>query len=175
MRFHLGWGDALEDAAAAWTAAPATAERSDLDRGGLVREAYRVRIPAAAHGAARREMVALRWFPQSLLRSAVADDAVTVLQRVRIGPISVDAPVRIVELYADDHRAAIAVVTLAGHPERGVERYELVRNADGSGTLTVDKAWALVDPLARLVAPFAQWFQAYATRRSLRRFRRLRR
>ena len=177
MRFHLGWGESLADAAEVWVTAPASAEAADLDRvdTGLSRERYRVAIPARAHASARRELLALRWFPQSLLRAAVADDAVTVLQRVRIGPISFDAPVRIVELYADDDRARITVVTLTGHPERGVERYELRRERDGSATLGVDKAWALADPLARLGAPFATWFQAHATRRSLRRFRRLRR
>lgn len=174
MRFHLGWGSDLAQAAADASGLAPTARRSEL-RGpsnGLRRERHRVELPAAAFEDARRELVALRWFPPSFLRTATAPDGTTVMQRCRIGPVSVDAPVRITERVEEARRVAIGVVTLAGHPERGVERYELVLDpALGRTTLTIEKAWELRDPLARLAWPFATWLQALATRRSLRRFR----
>lgn len=174
MRFHLGWGSDLERAAAAATNLEPTARAAEL-RGasnGLRRERHRVELPAVAFEDARRELLALRWFPPSFLRTAMAPDGRTVMQRCRIGPISVDAPVRMAERVEEDHRVAIGVVTLDGHPERGVERYELVLDqALGRATLTIEKAWELRDPLARRAWPFATWLQAHATRRSLARFR----
>lgn len=169
MRFHLGWGDLRADAND-WTSAAETAAAGELfgatnklSRGRSMREVSATYFPAV-----RAAIAAFRWFPPSFLRASTAADGVTVLQRCRLGPASVDAPVRVVERIDEPHRVSITVVTLRGHPERGVERYAVVVDpALGRATLTIDKAWELADPIARTAAPFATWLQAYATRRSL--------
>ena len=174
MRFHLGWGGDLRAAADGASQRPPTARGSELSgsSNGLQRERRVVEIDGDAWAAARDELLAFRWFPRELLRAEVAADGETVMQRVRLGPVSVDAPVRIVEREETERRVALTVVTVTGHPERGVERYQLVLDpALHRLTLTVEKAWTLADPLARLARPFATWLQAHATRRSLRRFR----
>ncbi len=173
MKLHLGAG--LPSNHARWQEVDATATLAELHgaSSGLRRERHVVEVDGRAFERARLELLAFRWFPPQFLAASVCSDGVTVVQRCRLGPmVRVDAPVRVVECVDEPHRVALAVVTLRGHPERGVERYELV--LDGvldRATLTVDKAWALADPLARLVAPFSTWLQGYATRRSLRHFR----
>lgn len=173
MRLHLGWGGDMTSAARSATRRRATARGAELHgtSNGLRWERHVVELPGDAFVAARAEILAFRWFPRTLIRTAVADDGETVLQRCRIGPISVDAPVRVAERVEEQHRLALTVVTVEGHPERGAERYELVLDpAIDRVTLCVEKAWTLSDPLARLGAPVATWLQAHATRRSLRRF-----
>lgn len=173
VSLHLGWGAPLRRDCAEWSEAEATAGAHEL-RGtnGLRHERSRVTLPGAEFARAREELLAFRWFPQRFIRAAACEDGATVLQRCRIGPLTVDAPVRVVECADEPRRVALVVVTLRGHPERGVERYELVHDAAlDRATLTVEKAWALDDPLARAARPFAAWLQAYATRVSLRRFR----
>jgi uncharacterized protein (UPF0548 family) len=174
MRIRAGWGGDLARAAREAECRLSTARIAELrgSSNGLRRERHVVELDGSAYDTARRELLAFRWFPPGLLRTAVAPDGVTVMQRCRIGPISVDAPIRVVERVEEEHRVAIAVVTVDGHPERGVERYELVLDpALDRVTLAIDKAWSLADPLARLAAPFASWLQAHATGASLRRFR----
>lgn len=171
MRIHLGWGDLFADAES-WVDVPASARPAELHgpANGLRRERYRVELPAAAHAAARTRLHELRWFPPGLLRAALASDGRTVLQRCRFAPhLTVDAPVRVAEWIEEPHRLAVTLVTLSGHPERGVERYELVLDpALGRASLVVDKAWELAEPAVRLARPFATWLQAHATRASLR-------
>jgi uncharacterized protein (UPF0548 family) len=173
MKLRIGWGD-LTSAAARAVDLPATATGSELrgSSNGLRRERHRAELHGAAFPEAARELLAFRWFPQGFLRAEVGPDGRSIMQRCRIGPVTVDAPVRVVERVEEPRRVAVTVVTLAGHPERGVERYELVHDsALARATLTVTKAWELADPLARLAGPFSTWLQAYATRVSLRRFR----
>ena len=137
------------------------------------RERHTVELDGRDFAQAREELLAFRWFPQGVIRPTICADGVTVVQRFRIGPFAcIDAPVRVVERIEEPSRVAIAVVTVRGHPERGVERYELVLDpALDRVTLAIEKAWELVDPLARLGAPLATWLQGHATRLSLRRFR----
>lgn len=172
MRFHLG-ARRLDDCTI-HARADATAVLSELHRGnaGLRREQHTVELDGRDFARAREELLTFRWFPQRVIQPTICADGVTVVQRLRIGPFaSIDAPVRVVERVEEPSHVAIAVVTVRGHPERGVERYELVLDpALDRATLTIEKAWELADPLARLGAPFATWLQGHATRLSLRRF-----
>lgn len=170
MRLSVGWGRQLAEDAERWTRVPATARLGDLhgSSNGLRPARHRAQIDASGHDRARAALLAFEWFPPRFLRQVVASDGVTVLQRCRLGPLSVDAPVRIAEHVVEPMRVSIALVTVQGHPERGVERYELVLDAAlGAATLTVEKAWDLADPLARAAAPFSTWLQAHATRASI--------
>lgn len=176
MRIHASWGRMARDAAPL-VGLPATARASELagSSNGLTRARSSLDLPGSGYDAVRSAIAELRWFPDDFLRAVMAPDGVTVLQRCRVAPfVCIDAPVRIVDRVDEPHRVAVTVVTVAGHPERGVERYSATRDpALDRVTVTVEKAWVLADRLARLAGPFSNWFQGHATRRSLARFRRL--
>jgi len=57
---------------------------------------------------------------------------VRAVLRARVGPVPVRAPVEVVVVTAEPDRVGFAYGTLAGHPERGEERFEVVLHADGS-------------------------------------------
>ncbi|MGH2429543.1 MAG: DUF1990 family protein [Candidatus Limnocylindria bacterium] len=187
MRFAFGIGSPPASDCGRWRDADVTAFLAELrsNGGGLIRSRLEVELegrsaiePQERFARARMEVLAVRWFPPRLVEAFACGGespgvGTTILQRCRIGPwLSVDAPLRVVEVVDERWRVAIACATLDGHPERGVERYELVYDpALHRSTLTVEKAWALADPLARVAGPFSRWFQSYATRASLRRFR----
>ncbi len=52
--------------------------------------------------------------------------------RMRVGPVPVRAPVEVVVVTAEPDRVGFAYGTLAGHPERGEERFEVALRADGA-------------------------------------------
>ena len=57
---------------------------------------------------------------------------VRALLRMRVGPVPVRAPVEVVVVTVEPDRVGFAYGTLAGHPERGEEAFEVVLRADGS-------------------------------------------
>jgi len=56
---------------------------------------------------------------------------VRAVLRMRVGPIPVRAPVEVVVVTVEPDRVGFAYGTLAGHPERGEERFEAALRADG--------------------------------------------
>lgn len=53
------------------------------------------------------------------------------LLRIRLGPVWIEAPVRIVEIVQEPDRRGFAYGTLSGHPESGEERFLVHRLPDG--------------------------------------------
>lgn len=183
LRLHVGPADPRR-CCAEWADALSTATLADLRAAGdrLHRERRETDVGTSADASAeerfasaRRELLAGRLFPRWFAAAAAcrlpltADT--TVVQHVVVGPfLRIDVPVRVVELVDQPDRLAIAFATLHGHPERGVERYELRR--DGARvSLTVDKAWTLAAWWVRPGTPLAWLVQRVATGLSLRRFR----
>ena len=184
VRLHIGSAPADASGCAEWDRTEATAVAGDLERPRAARLRpghHRARLcgpgpsAAATFGAVRAELLAARFFPSWFATTAVCGAAMrigcTVIQRLHAGPLlTIDAPVRVVDLVDEPERVAVTLVTVAGHPERGVERYEL--RADERGlVLSVTKAWTLPNPILRLGWPAADVVQRYATRLSLRHFR----
>ncbi len=185
MKLHRGRGPDVRASCADWIGTRATATPADLDGedDGLRRERHttvitgpRASSAADRFAAARAELLACRFFPDWFATIVVCGEGqlvvgATVLQRLQIGPVlSIDAPVRVVELVDQPQRVAITLVTVHGHPERGVERYDL-RIVGDRTSLTVVKAWELADWFLRLGFPAALVVQRFATRLSLHRFR----
>jgi uncharacterized protein (UPF0548 family) len=57
---------------------------------------------------------------------------VRAVLRMRVGPVPVRAPVEVVVVTAEADHVGFAYGTLAGHPERGEERFEVALRADGA-------------------------------------------
>lgn len=55
-----------------------------------------------------------------------------VVLTMRVGPVPVRAPVEVVVVTVEPDRVGFAYGTLAGHPERGEERFEVALRDDGA-------------------------------------------
>jgi uncharacterized protein (UPF0548 family) len=91
----------------------------------------------------------------------------TLLVSIRIGPLTVVAPCRIVYVTDESDRFGFAYGTLPGHPERGEESFHVRREADGRVLFEITAFSRPADALARLGAPLARALQVRTTRRYL--------
>jgi uncharacterized protein (UPF0548 family) len=57
---------------------------------------------------------------------------VRAVLRMRVGPVPVRAPVEVVVVTVEPDRVGFAYGTLAGHPESGEERFEVLLQDDGT-------------------------------------------
>ena len=116
------------------------------------------------------------WVPQRALgalvhpHDAVLEEGATILVELRLGPVSVVVPDRIVTLVDEPRRFGFAYGTLPGHAETGEESFLVERADDEAGTVTatvtVDAAmgtWA-----ARLATPAVVTIQRVAVDRYLK-------
>lgn len=163
---------------ARWKAAPQT-DSGPLDVGRGERHHAEITFDgdAARFDRALDRVMRYAIFPPSWLLPTVCSDdgrlapGVTVVQRVFMGPIGVWSGVRIMEVFdeatAQERRAGFSCGTLLGHPERGVERFTLVRSGD-SITFSLDSRSELAAFYARLGQPFARFFQHRAVDAAMR-------
>ena len=91
----------------------------------------------------------------------------TVLVVLRVGPVRLLVPDRIVAVVNEPDRFGFAYGTLPGHPERGEEAFLVERHADGRTTATIrvtaEGDWLI----ARLGAPVVRRLQRVALNRYL--------
>ncbi|HWH07578.1 MAG TPA: DUF1990 family protein [Candidatus Thermoplasmatota archaeon] len=87
----------------------------------------------AAFARGRDALLDYRIYPESILLhrigtpgGRIAKGAV-IVQRIRVGPLAVEAGVRVVEAWDQPGRVGYRYVTLRGHPERGVASFHLER------------------------------------------------
>ena len=111
--------------------------------------------PDAAFARGRAALLAYRVYPESLLvhRVGTPDGRVAagavIVQRVRVGPLALEAGVRVLDAWDAPDRAGFSYVTLRGHPERGVASFALTRQG---GRLVFrmesesEAAWPLLGP-----------------------------
>jgi uncharacterized protein (UPF0548 family) len=126
--------------------------------------------PAAFDEAVRRLRA---WAPQRHLGARVIpaeqapDLGATIAVELRVGPIAVVVPNRVVAVVDEPNRWGFAYGTLPGHHERGEECFVITQDVDGTVTarITVDAEPASVP--ARLAAPLVRTLQRYAIRRYL--------
>lgn len=88
--------------------------------------------------------------------------------RLGMGPFRVCAPCRILEVFDEPDRRGLTYGTLPGHPESGIERFEVLRAADGSLRVRLSGFSRPGSPLVRVGAPVARIIQEHITRRYLR-------
>lgn len=92
---------------------------------------------------------------------------VTVLVVLRVGPVRLLVPDRIVAVVHEPDRFGFAYGTLPGHPERGEEAFLVERHADGRTTATIRVAAQGDWLIARLASPIVRRLQRVALNRYL--------
>ena len=116
---------------------------------------------AAAFARARDALLAYDVYPRDVLRHRVDGGRVAagalVVQRIRVGPLAVEAGVRVVEAWDEPARVGYRYVTLRGHPERGEASFHLERDGD--------RVVFRIESRSGLARPYAPWLRAYARRR----------
>lgn len=101
---------------------------------------------------------------------AASDQAVRgepVLLRLGVGRAALRIPCRVIDVERSADGGGFTYATLRGHPERGVERFRVTREADGSLLLRIDGYWAPATILARAGAPVSRPVQRRVTQRYL--------
>lgn len=97
--------------------------------------------------------------------SPVAELDAVVVQRIGWGPLSLNAPCRVVYVVDDASRRGFAYGTLPGHPESGEEAFVLHLAGDGTVTFTVRAFSRPAKALTRLAGPLGELAQDLAVRR----------
>lgn len=127
---------------------------------------------ADAFARARRMLLDYTFYPASLVTAPGPVVADTVLrQRIRVGPLRFDGPVRVVAWWDEPTRVGYRYEALPGHVERGTAEFELTLAGDDV-RLRIESRSAPAHWLARIGAPLARAVQrrAYASAfKSLRR------
>jgi uncharacterized protein (UPF0548 family) len=137
----------------------------------------------AVFRSARERLFRYRIFPRAILRplvdasdGVVRDGATVVFIASLPGlPLSIEAAVCVVRTWdtATDTRleAGLEIATLAGHPERGWERFSIeLDQAGGTLALTIESWSAPGSLLVRLGGPFGRWLQRRASEAAVREF-----
>jgi uncharacterized protein (UPF0548 family) len=126
-----------------------------------------------------RAAEALRlWLPQrnlgGFVHPAEAPIVVgtTLLVVLKVGPVAVVIPNRIVEVVDDADRFGFAYGTLEGHAERGEESFLVERRPSGEVCCTIRVDARPATTPARLAAPAVSWIQRWALGRYLEAVRR---
>ncbi|MFG1925088.1 DUF1990 family protein [Cryptosporangium sp. NPDC048952] len=130
--------------------------------------AYRARLGGPEHfEVAVDDLLSWRMHERSGVRLEARGDV--LVQRLRVGPVVLVAPVRVLEKVTGPDRAWLTYGTLRGHPEQGEERFLIERGE--SVMLTISGfvrpgAW-----YARVGTPVTRYYQRLITRRYLRALR----
>jgi uncharacterized protein (UPF0548 family) len=95
-----------------------------------------------------------------------------VVVTLRLGPVHVLAPCRVVSAVDDPALFGFSYATLPGHPERGEEAFHIERSPDGGVRFRVRAVSRPALLLVQLAGPLAHVVQARATRRYLEGVRR---
>jgi uncharacterized protein (UPF0548 family) len=119
-------------------------------------------------------------FPPELVEARVCSDdgrlheGTTIIQRVALGPLTVESAVRVVRAWRDrgpnGEAAGFSYATLEGHPERGVSTFVLRRDQQDQLTFAIHARSRPGSVLTRLGRPVARWFQRPITRAALEHF-----
>ena len=112
----------------------------------------------------------MRWGVQRGVRgirvSASADVvAVGEVAIVRLGPVGVRAPVRVVAVVDEPDRRGFAYGTLPGHPERGEESFVVELRSDGTVVLIIRAFSRPGTLLAKAIGPLGRVAQKFVTGR----------
>jgi uncharacterized protein (UPF0548 family) len=83
----------------------------------------------------------------------------TLLVVLRVGPVRLLVPDRVVGVVDEPNRFGFAYGTLPGHPERGEEAFLVERHPDGRATATIRVAAEGDWLIARLAAPIVRRLQ----------------
>ncbi|MDN5685583.1 MAG: DUF1990 domain-containing protein [Brachybacterium sp.] len=88
--------------------------------------------------------------------------------RLGVGPFTITAPCRVLQVIDEPGRQGFRYATLPGHPESGIEQFLVTRTATGLVRVHLDAVSRPATWYARLGAPVTRVVQEIATRRYLR-------
>lgn len=119
-------------------------------------------------------------FPLRLMRAEVCSEdgriheGTTIVQHVALGPIPLEAAVRVVRVWhsreGDAEEVGFTYATVKGHPERGISTFRIRRSNQDHITFLIDARSTPGSLLTRLTRPFARRFQRRATEAALSHF-----
>ena len=94
-------------------------------------------------------------------------DGETLALAIPVGPISISATCRIVEVIDEPDRYGFTYSTLPHHPEDGEESFIVTRDEDGSVDVTVTAVWRPATVANHLFPPLTRFLQNRAINRYL--------
>jgi uncharacterized protein (UPF0548 family) len=100
--------------------------------------------------------------------SPAAEPGGVVLLGLRVGPICVRAPCRVIYVTDEPARRGFAYGTLPGHPESGEEAFMIHQEDNGTVTFIITAFSRPATPLARIIGPAGRALQDHLTTRYLR-------
>lgn len=118
---------------------------------------------SAIHGLATWAAHPTRW-TRVLPRSATVAVGQTII--FAFGPTwaAIAAPCRVASVQADADHYGFAYATLEGHPETGIERFDVRRNAEGDVTFCISAISSAHTWWARCGGPLTRWIQIAITK-----------
>ena len=141
--------------------------------------------PLTVYERLRERLLAYDIFPPNIVQATIypagrVSACSTIVQRVVVGPVALEAAVRVIEVWdhpptRDDDglcgggSVGFCYVTLEGHPERGVASFEVRLKATGEVTVVVEARSCAGNWMTRVGRPFARVYQRALTRAALRR------
>ena len=119
-------------------------------------------------------------FPPRIMRAEVCSDdgrlrdGTTIVQHVSLGPVSLEAAVRVLRVWrgqdGETDEVGFTYATLQGHPERGISTFRIQRNERRQISFVIDVRSRPGSLLTTLARPFARRFQRGATEAALAYF-----
>jgi uncharacterized protein (UPF0548 family) len=156
---------------ARWNALAVNVRREDLGGGGFIHDCSDAACISDFAAAAGR-LMAYQIFPPHRLRAQVctADGQVAIgaviVQRLLFRGWALETAVRVIELETSADSLRFAYATLAGHPERGIAAFAVIR--DRQGVRFQAEAWSCPGHwLTVLGRPVSRWIQRRITREAM--------
>jgi Domain of unknown function (DUF1990) len=166
-------------ACAGWRAKQPSSDRDGPRRPIVDRYSTTVRprageAPAARFARVRARLLAYDIYPPRAFVFALCPPGrvqrgTTIVQRVRIGGLAIEAGVRVVDVWWRATDAGFTYVTLAGHPECGVETFRVRLDDGGDVHVLIEARSHPGELLTWLGLPIARLAQRSLTRAALRR------
>jgi uncharacterized protein (UPF0548 family) len=101
----------------------------------------------------------------------VARPGAVVVVAIRVGPVSITAPCRVIDSFREERRAGFSYGTLPGHPVSGEEAFGVEHHGDDTVTASVTSFSRPARWFTRLGAPLSGVVQEMAARRYVRALR----
>jgi uncharacterized protein (UPF0548 family) len=93
----------------------------------------------------------------------------TIVQRIFVGPLAIEAAVRVIEVFREVDRIGFSYVTLEGHVERGVASFFVARGREQQLSFHIE-SWSTPSALTAWLAPVARYFQRKSVHEALESF-----
>lgn len=150
---------------------PTTATPDVVGQAGFVHDQYATSFEGSFETASEALLRYRVFDPARMLARVCTEDGLvaegaTIVQRVRIGPASLETAVRVVGVQRSDERVGFSYVTVRGHPEQGLASFAVLR-VPGGGRIEAE-AWSKPGSLLTLLGrPIARRLQRRFTREAL--------